>query len=261
MKYWLDLFTPHTWTRFQEHGAGISGFRPRQRKTAFGKVETGDYFICYLVKLSRWCGLLEVISPAFEDSDPIFAEENDPFTIRFRVKPLVLLDFEKSIPISEPSIWSQLSFTREIAAGSFGWAQTAKLRQSLVPINAEDGALLADRLNEQSRNKRKYALDSSDIRQIADRTIIRTEVGEISVEVPEREEPSQSNVEHPAEVRDSLKMQAKVAQLGIVLGFSVWVPPSDRGRILELMPKECIDKVVSKLPVTFDPATVKTIEN
>src|SRR5579885_2482228 len=96
MKYWLDLFTPHTWTRFQEHGAGISGFRPRQRKTAFGKVETGDYFICYLVKLSRGCGLLEVISPAFEDSDPIFAEENDPFTIRFRVKPLVLLDFEKS---------------------------------------------------------------------------------------------------------------------------------------------------------------------
>ena len=32
MNYWLDLFTPYTWTRFKEHGSTISGFRPRQRK-------------------------------------------------------------------------------------------------------------------------------------------------------------------------------------------------------------------------------------
>lgn len=65
MSYWLDLFTPYTWTRFREHGATISGFRPRQRKTAYGKVEQGDHFLCYLVKLSRWCGVLEITSPDF----------------------------------------------------------------------------------------------------------------------------------------------------------------------------------------------------
>jgi hypothetical protein len=261
MNYWLDLFTPFTWTRFKEHGATISGFRPRQRKTAFGKVEHGDYFLCYLVKLSRWCGVLEIASSAFEDSAPIFADENDPFTIRFRVKPLVMLDFEHSIPIAEPSIWSQLSFTRDIEAGSFGWAQSAKLRQSLFPISAEDGLLLVDRIKEQNRAKRIYSLDSSDLRQIATRTVIRTEAGEVGIEVPDREEPQAPTVDHPVEVRESLRMQAKVAQLGSTLGFTIWIPPADRARVLELMPKEHADSVVTNLPVTFDPATVKTIEN
>jgi hypothetical protein len=42
MKYWLDLFTPFTWERFKEHGAVISGFRPRQRKIAYQRIKTGD---------------------------------------------------------------------------------------------------------------------------------------------------------------------------------------------------------------------------
>jgi hypothetical protein len=90
MKYWLDLFTPYTWQRFREHGATISGFRPRQRKAAYERVTRGDILICYLVKLSRWCGALEVESDAFEDTTPIFADTNDPFSIRFKVKPQIL---------------------------------------------------------------------------------------------------------------------------------------------------------------------------
>jgi hypothetical protein len=33
MDYYLDLFTPETWEAFKAHGAKISGFRERQRKT------------------------------------------------------------------------------------------------------------------------------------------------------------------------------------------------------------------------------------
>ena len=83
MDYWLDLFTPYTWMRFQEYGANVSGFRPRQRKAAFERIKQGDWLICYLVKLSRWCGILEVTSEPYEDSSPVFAEANDPFPIRF----------------------------------------------------------------------------------------------------------------------------------------------------------------------------------
>lgn len=68
MGYWLDLFTPYTWMRFQKHGAQISGFRPRQKTTAFTRVKRADMLLCYLVKLSRWCGVLEVVSEAFEDT-------------------------------------------------------------------------------------------------------------------------------------------------------------------------------------------------
>jgi predicted RNA-binding protein with PUA-like domain len=126
MAFWLDLFTPYTWERFQQHGASVSGFRPRQRRAAFERVQQGDQLLCYLVKLSRWCGVLEVTSGAYEDTSPIFAEGNDPFPIRFKVAPRVILDFEHSIPIEE--LWTQLSFTRELVRGSVGWAQAAKLR-------------------------------------------------------------------------------------------------------------------------------------
>ena len=52
-----------------------------------------------------------------------------------------MLDFEYSIPIEEPAIWQNLSLTRNLVVGSVGWAQRAKMRQSLFQIRAEDGAL------------------------------------------------------------------------------------------------------------------------
>ena len=91
-------------------------------------MKPGDILLCYLVKLSRWCGSLEVKSDAFEDSTPIFADENDPFPIRFKVTPQVMLDFEHAIPIE--NLWSELSFTNQLRFGSVGWAQAAKLRQT-----------------------------------------------------------------------------------------------------------------------------------
>ena len=258
MTYWLDLFTPYTWMRFQEHGASVSGFRPRQRHTAFERVKSGDLFLCYLTKLSRWCGVLEVIGSAFEDHAPIFADDNDPFPIRFKVTPKVKLDFEHSIPIEE--LWDRLSITRGLIPGSFGWAQSAKLRQSLFRVADEDGQVIASALQEQSRTQRIFQLDAADRRHITQRTIVRTETGEVEVEVPEREEELAA-AEPPVELRASLKVQAKVAQLGAVLGFNIWVPPSDRGKITELLPATYHAKLVNALPLNYDAATIKTIEN
>src|SRR5262245_20426910 len=109
MKYWLDLFTLHTWHRFREHGAVITGFRPKLRNAAFERVERGDCLLCYLAGLSRWCGALEVASEAFEDRTPIFDAMNDPFTVRFEVIPSVVLDLDNAIPLQEPSLWQHLS--------------------------------------------------------------------------------------------------------------------------------------------------------
>ena len=100
MAYFLDLFTPETWEGFRKHGSGISGFRERQRTTA-SRVKPGDVLLCYLVRLSRWCGALEVASPAFTDAAPIFSDP-DPFVVRFHVKPLVLLEPDRA-NTSKPS--------------------------------------------------------------------------------------------------------------------------------------------------------------
>jgi hypothetical protein len=221
MKYWLDLFTPYTWQRFREHGATISGFRPRQRKAAYERVTRGDILICYLVKLSRWCGALEVESDAFEDTTPIFADTNDPFSIRFKVKPQILLDFENAIPIEQPELWNSLSFTKTLPIGVFGWAQSAGLRQSLVEISEADGQLLNSLLERQQQERKTFPLDASDLRHIQNRTIVRTEQGEVEVEVPAREEEAQEEPLPAAqEQRTSLTIQAKVARLGIVFWLS-----------------------------------------
>ncbi len=232
MNYWLNLFTPYTWIRFRDHGADISGFRPRQRNAAFLRVKRGDLLICYLVKISRWCGIVEVASEAFEDAEPIFTETNDPFPVRFRAISRVALDLEHSIPIEEPELWKRLSFTRDLEPGAVGWAQAARLRQSLIQIPPEDGALLVHALEQQEKEKRRHHLDAADLRQIKDKTVVRTEEGEIEVEVPEREEINIVVVTEVAEVRASTKVQAQVAQLGLSLGFSIWAPPNDRAKVL-----------------------------
>jgi EVE domain len=265
MKYWLDLFTPYTWHRFQENGASISGFRLRQRKAAYERVKQGDLLLCYLTKLSRWCGILDVQSDAFEDNTPIFAEANDPFPIRFKVSPRVVLDFEKAIPIEESEFWNSLSFTKALPVGSFGWAQSAGLRQSLVEIAKEDGKLLVNALERQKEQQRVYPLDTSDLRHLRDRTIVRTEVGEVEVEVPERGDeqrlPESTLSGSDEQQRSSLAMQARVAILGISFGFRIWVPPTDRNRVLDLTPADKHGGFVTTLPLNYDLATLKTIEN
>jgi hypothetical protein len=55
--------------------------------------------VCYLTRLSRWFGLLEVLEGPFIDHKPIFFPENDPFVVGFRVQAKVLLEYGKGTPI------------------------------------------------------------------------------------------------------------------------------------------------------------------
>jgi predicted RNA-binding protein len=151
MRYYLDLFTPETWAAFRKSGESISGFREKQRKTA-ERIEPGDIFLCYVVRVSRWCGVLEISSRSFTDTTPIFLEP-DPFVIRFRVKPQITLDLEHSIPMLDEHVWSKVSFTQGIRRGAMGWAQFLNLRASLREINAADGKILREMLLSKLRNK------------------------------------------------------------------------------------------------------------
>src|SRR4051812_28445060 len=110
MTYYLDLFTPETWEAFRAHGGTVSGFRERQRRSA-DRLKPGDIFLCYLVRLSRWCGVLEVVSGPTMDATPLFSDP-DPFVVRFEVRPRILLEVEQSIPTYDPGLWHSLSFTK-----------------------------------------------------------------------------------------------------------------------------------------------------
>ena len=107
MKYHLDLFTPETWEAFTGAGATCTGFRVRQRRLAQERVKPGDVFLCYMTRVSRWCGVLEVESGPFDDDTPMFGTD-DPFPVRFNVKPIVILDPESAVPIRQPQVWQAL---------------------------------------------------------------------------------------------------------------------------------------------------------
>ncbi len=102
MKYYIDLFSPETARAFSNSNQEISGFRiSRKTYVENQDIGPGDKFICYCTKIQRFVGILEVKSKSFIDKKPIFTEGDDPFVLRFKVKPIVWLPLEKSIPIHE----------------------------------------------------------------------------------------------------------------------------------------------------------------
>jgi hypothetical protein len=60
-------------------------------------------------------------------------------------------------------------------------------------------------------------------------------------------------------VRESMQIQGLLAKIGTAMGFTIWLPKADRGRVLKAwkaQPGELLDE----LPLGYDPSTTKTIE-
>jgi hypothetical protein len=256
MAYYIDLFSPETYEAFRNSSREVSGFRLRQ-KTIADRIKAGDIFLCYMTRLSRWFGVLEVTEGPYIDSKPIFVPEDDPFVVRFRVRSLIVLDPEESIPIHAEEIWNRLSFTRNLEPGSLAW--TGKVRSSLVHLEDDDGRFLADKLRDQSQAGKSYPIDEDDLRKLAIHTINRSDKV-IAVSVPEDSPVSEeAEVTPEKEVRESTRVQALVASIGTSMGFSIWVPRADRAAVLGELGAEAL-RLLDKLPLNYDDTTLRTIE-
>jgi hypothetical protein len=256
MAYFIDLFSPETYEAFGRSSRDISGFRLRHKNVA-ERVKPGDAFICYLTRLSRWFGLLEVLEGPFIDDKPIFVPENDPFVVRFKVRPAVWLDIEKSLPIHDDEIWARLSFTRELDKGSLGW--TGKVRGSLVRLDDPDGSFLAERLTAQATQGKTYPLSEQDARKLALHTVNRPEKV-VAVSVPEDVITAEKEEGPPeTETRQSIRIQALLATIGAQMGMSIWIPRSDRALVLKEWNNE-EKALLDRLPLNYDDTTLRTIE-
>lgn len=265
MKYVLDLFTPETWEAFKDHGADVTGFTAGHRSRARNLVRPGDIFICYMVRLSRWCGVLEATTEMYEDDTPIFRPADDPWTTRFGVKPLVLLDVETAIPIKLPDIWSGFSRTRPLEQNSHSWPVKAVLQSSLVKLSEEDGQFLVDALTRQASLLICYPLSDREQKLLGKSAdTVKSPGRVVTVVVPESSD-SEINTNEPSyvleETRESIKKQALLVEIGAKMGFDVWVPRSDLGRIEKELSSEARDALLRELPLNFDRVTFKTIEN
>lgn len=256
MSYFIDLFSPETYEVFSRSSRDISGFRLRHRGMA-ERIKAGDVFVCYLTRLSRWFGLLEVLEGPFIDHKPIFVPENDPFVVRFRVRPTVWLDIDKALPIHNEIIWKGLSFTRKLERGSISW--TGKVRGSLVRLEDADGKFLSEKLTTQSREGVPYPIDDQEARKLATHTVNRPDKV-VTVSVPDDSVAIEETPPAPeAETRESIRVQAQIAAIGAQMGMSIWIPRADRGAVLREWKNEQ-NSLLDRLPLNYDDTTLRTIE-
>lgn len=256
MAYYLDLFSPETYEVFSHSDRSISGFRKRQQKTA-SRIKVGDKFICYMTKLSRWIGILEIVSPSYEDSSPLFLPDNDPFVIRFRVKPSVWLDKEHAIPIRDDNIWNTLSFTKNSDKNSSAW--TGRIRSSLTQITTQDGQFLENMIHKQASDGKRYELDEREYNRFITHTVRRLDKV-VTVSVPQDTEPDTTILAPTtSDIRESIKIQALIASIGAKMGLRIWIPKADRSGVCSEW-KDSKDSLLNILPLNYDETTLKTIE-
>jgi hypothetical protein len=256
MKHRLDIFSPETYQRFSTSDRQVAGVSARYRNLA-SEVEPGDLLIGYVTQLSRWCGLLEVTSAAFEDTAPRFSDSDDPYIVRVRVTPLVWLPIEQSIPIREDFVWDALSFTQNRSKTSSQW--TGHLRISFTALVPTDGEFLVDALQRQAERLRTFPLDPREQRLASGYQVNRAD-GVVSVTVPDDLEDSTDASEAPrVDVRESIKIQALLARIGAAMHMRIWIPANDRAAVIGELGNDD-SALLNTLPLNYDSTTIDTIE-
>lgn len=143
-QYWLDLFTPETWEEARSAGFKISGFR-ETRWSIVSRIEPGDLLICYITKISRFSGILEVISKPYVDKEKAGQVwRHDSFPCLMDVKPIITLDFLHSIPTNE--VIPKLSISPK-------WGGLVRGSPKLIPFS--DGEIIRNMLKD---SKKEYPL-------------------------------------------------------------------------------------------------------
>ena len=80
----------------------------------------------------------------------------------------------------------------------------------------------------------------------------------VNVTVPTVPDEEDERVSDDA-VRESMQIQGLIAKIGTSMGYTIWLPRADRGRVLRVwkaQPGELLDQ----LPLGYDSTTMKTIE-
>jgi predicted RNA-binding protein len=256
MTYYLNLFSPETFEAFNHSDRETSGFRYRQRNVA-SQVKVGDRLLCYMTKLSRWIGILEVTKESYQDDSPIFYDHDDPFVIRLKVKPIVWLDKEEAIPIKQDRVWNALGFTKDHKKNSSAW--TGKLRVSLNRLDVEDAEFLERILIDQSERHEKFPLDEREYEKLVTLRIRRLDKT-VSVSVPtDSDEDEEETSDTKSEIRESLQIQDILAKIGNEMGLRIWMPKHDRTALLASGDGHEYP-LLETLPLNYDETTLKTIE-
>lgn len=259
MDYWLNLFTGTTWAEFQAAGGTTSGFR-EHNWTRARSIKPGDLFLCYLVGVKRWVGLLQVTGPRFKDDSPIYAEE--VFPVRFPVKPLALLPPEHGVPMEE--FEGKLTF---YLPGGATRSWSGHVRSSPTKYDSRDGLVIADAIRKAKQDPVLRPVDTKKLERSANLYKLKSKAGDQEIEtvvrVPQAEEEDEALtvIETTETGPTHTEIQARLLHLGAQMGLRVWAPKADRSKVSNCKLTGGSPALLESLPHQFDPATNRTIEN
>jgi len=146
-EYWLDLFTAETWEEARERGFKVTGFR-LSRWPIVSKIKPGDFFVCYVTKLSRFCGILRAVSVPYKDEEKARQIwKRDFFPCLIDVEPLVTFDLLHSVPKDE--IVSKLSVAAK-------WGGIVRGSPTRIPF--EDGEVIRKFLEKSKVEGKEYPI-------------------------------------------------------------------------------------------------------
>jgi hypothetical protein len=259
MNYWLNLFTGKTWREFQTAGAKATGLREKNWARSKG-LKPGDIFLCYLVGVKRWVGLLEITSERYRDESPIYEEE--VFPVRFSVKPLAVLTPEHGVPME--SLAGKLTF---FPTGAIARQWSGRVRGSPSKYAPEDGEAIAAAIRGAAAAPVSRPVDIKQLERPANLYKLKGKAGDeeietiVSIPAKDEDEETAQGPEVEAEEPTHAEIQWRLLDLGYQLGLNVWAPRADRGRAWNSKVIGDVPKMLASLPNQFNEATTKTIEN
>ena len=217
MAYYLILLSPNAYESF----TGSLSF-PAWRASALATLQRGDCLIAYLPALSRWIGVLEVQAVHGRQA---------------RVQPTVWLSLAQGVPLAHSRLWNALSFTRSRDPNMASAIPT--LRTTLTPLSDADGALLADFLRAYAESGQETPYDQAAYQALLGRRLTRNDGYSLIVAMPDLhdmhiEDLFYSNIEG----RETVRVQALLADAGAKMGYTIWIPHEDRSVVFrEWRPK------------------------
>ena len=82
----------------------------------------------------------------------------------------------------------------------------------------------------------------------------------VSVTVPPDDKMVEKEKSGDGEVRESLQIQGCLAEIGSSMGYKIWLPKSDRARVLKVWKPKDKGDLLDELPLLNESTTLKTIE-
>jgi hypothetical protein len=238
--YWLDLFTGTTWQEFLDASARVSGFRDSRWKTVQA-IKRGDFLLCYLTGLSRFIGLLEVVSEPFRDDSKIWKDES--FPARLKVKTTIALTPETAVPVHE--LRDQLSVFADLKSPN---AWTGHFRGSPARWKTSDGLAVVKALEEAKANPIVREVDPAKLGRRP--KALTAKIGPVSV--PGTPESGVTETEVESDSTPHTELQALLLRLGSDMRLDVWVARNDRSKEWNGSKLGQFPRVKAELPLQFE---------